>query len=130
MKRLYLDLNFIPIVEAFHHVTRSIKNTCFQKVIVGIGLEVENGARLSELLGQNKLFPFEACQIIEVGENTGRLDQMLINIADLFDRERELFIKRFTTMLEPALTLLVGLVVGVIAISMFLPMIDMISKLE
>jgi len=120
----------IPIVEAFNHVAGSIKNSCFQKIIINICLEVENGAKLSELLGQNKLFPLEASQMIEVGENTGRLDQMLISVADLFERERELFIKRFTTMLEPALTLFVGLVVGVIAISMFLPMIDMISKLE
>jgi len=120
----------IPIVEAFSHVAGSIKNVYFQKIIVGIGLEVENGAKLSELLLKNKLFPIEASQMIEVGENTGRLDQMLISVADLFERERELFIKRFTTMLEPALTLFVGLLVGLIAVSMFLPMIDMISKLE
>ena len=120
----------VPIIEALNHVVGSIKNICFRQTISELSLEIENGAKMSELLSKNKLFPLETSQMIAVGENTGRLDQMLLNVADLFERERELFIKRFTTMLEPALTLFVGLIVGLIAISMFMPMIDMISKLE
>ncbi len=120
----------VPIVEAFNHVVSSIKNVYFKEIVADLAVKVENGARLSELLSANKIFPRQTSQLVAVGENTGQLDQMLINVADLFERERELFIKRFTTLLEPGLTLFVGLVVGLIAVSMFLPMIDMISKLE
>jgi type II secretory pathway component PulF len=55
---------------------------------------------------------------------------MLLNISSFYEKEREVFIKRFTTLLEPTLTLAVGVLVGMIAIGMFLPMINMISKLQ
>jgi type IV pilus assembly protein PilC len=58
------------------------------------------------------------------------LAEMLLSIAGFFEKEKEIFIKRVTSMLEPALTLTVGVMVGVIALAVFLPMINMISSLQ
>jgi len=120
----------VPIIAALETILASIKNQTFKKIIMELKAEVENGARFSAVLVKQEIFPREACQMIEVGENSGQLDQMLLSVADFLERERDVFIKRFTSLLEPALTLFVGLVVGVIALAMFLPMIDMISKLQ
>jgi len=120
----------IPIVEALKTTIDSIKNRAFQKIVLEIKEAIENGERLSEVFSKYKIFPREAIQMISVGEGAGNLSQMLLSIADFYEKEREVFIKRFTSLLEPALTLFVGIIVGVIAISMFLPMINVISELQ
>jgi type IV pilus assembly protein PilC len=120
----------IPIVEALKTTAHSSRNLAFQNIIFNIKEGIENGIRLSEALSQHKIFPMESIQMLSVGENSGKLAEMLLSISDFYEKEREIAIKRFTTMLEPALTLVVGLVVGIIAIAMFLPMVNMISKLQ
>lgn len=120
----------IPIIEALNTAYRSSRNKAVQNIIINVKEEIENGVRLSEALAQHKMFPKESVQMLSVGENSGKLAEMLLSISDFYEKERETAIKRFTTMLEPAMTLIVGLVVGVIAIAMFLPMISMISRLQ
>ena len=120
----------IPIIEALQITHESAPNRAFKKIILEIKDAVESGERLSEVLSKYDLFPTEAAQMIAVGEGSGKLSEMLLSIAAFYEKERELFIKRFTTMLEPSLTLIVGIVVGIIALSMFLPMMDMVSKLQ
>jgi type II secretory pathway component PulF len=120
----------VPIKEALQITHESATNLAFKKIILEIKEAVESGERLSNTLPKYKIFPAEAAQMISVGEGSGKLAEMLQNIAGFYEKERELFIKRFTTMLEPSLTLIVGIVVGVIALSMFLPMMDMVSKLQ
>ena len=68
--------------------------------------------------------------MLKIGEKTGQLDQMLINIADFQAKEREVFLKRSVSLIEPAMTLTVGLLVGVVVLAMFLPMVNMISALQ
>ncbi|MFC1571103.1 type II secretion system F family protein [Candidatus Margulisiibacteriota bacterium] len=120
----------IPIVQALTTTANSSKNRAFQNIILEIKRAIEDGEKLSVAFAKYEIFPQEAIQMIAVGENSGTLAEMLLSIANFYEKEREVFIKRFTTMLEPALTLIVGLVVGIIAIAMFLPMINMISKLQ
>jgi type II secretory pathway component PulF len=85
---------------------------------------------MSAMLERYPVFPREAVQMVRVGENTGNLGQMLLGSANFYEKEQELFIKRCTVMLEPALTLFVGLVVAIIALAVFLPMVNMISRLQ
>lgn len=120
----------ISILDALKTTANSAKNRAFKQMIQNIKTDIENGEKISQSLSKNKLFPYEAVQMIAVGESSGTLGEMLLNISSFYEKERELFIKRFTSMLEPALTLFVGIIVGVIAISMFLPMINMISNLQ
>jgi type II secretory pathway component PulF len=120
----------ISIMEALGSTAGSLNNKAYQEIVYKIKDEVEDGERLSSAIAKHKIFPKNAIQMLKVGENSGKLGEMLINISSFYEKEKELFIKRFTAMLEPMLTLFVGIVVGVIAISMFLPMITMISKLQ
>jgi type IV pilus assembly protein PilC len=68
--------------------------------------------------------------MVVVGENSGQLPEILLGVAEFYEKEREVMIKRFVSLLEPTLTLVVGLVVGVVVLAMFLPMINMISRLQ
>lgn len=120
----------IPITEALSTTANSSRNMVFRQIVFEVKEAIENGERLSGSLSRYQIFPKEAIQMIAVGENSGTLDRMLLSISSFYEKEKEVFIKRFTTLLEPALTLFVGVVVGVIALAMFLPMINMISQLQ
>ncbi len=120
----------IPIRQALKTVESSARNVAFQRILSSVREAVENGERLGESFAKYSLFPREAIQMISVGESSSNLDQMLLNIAGYYENEREVFTKRCVSLLEPALTLLVGLLVGVIAIALFLPMMNVISAIN
>jgi type II secretory pathway component PulF len=119
-----------PIIEALTITAHSSRSIIFKKVIFLVKDGVENGESLSEQFAKSGFFAQEAIQMLKVGESSGRLGEMLSNISKFQSREREIALKRFTGMLEPAMTLSVGLVVGVVILAMFLPMINMISLLN
>ncbi|MFC1568573.1 type II secretion system F family protein, partial [Candidatus Margulisiibacteriota bacterium] len=120
----------VPIIEALNTTAASRSNRAFQNIILQVKEAVENGEKLSQALGQHQVFPGETVQMVSVGENSGKLDEILLGISEFYEKEKEVFIKRVTALLEPVLTLFVGLMVAVIAIAMFLPMVNMISGLK
>ena len=120
----------IAISDSLNTTLDAIKNSAFQAIFTKIKTMVEDGQKLSQALSPHAIFPKAAVQMVAVGEDSGNLSEMLLGIADFYEKERETFIKRFTTLLEPSLTLIVGLVVGLIALAMFLPMVNMISQLQ
>ena len=120
----------VPIIEALNTTIESVNNSCLKRRIAEIKHLIENGSKLSQAMASFAVFAREMIDMIEVGENSGQLAEMLINVADLYDREREHSIKRFTTLLEPVMTLVVGLMVGVIAVAMFMPLVNMISQMQ
>lgn len=119
-----------PIVEALTITAHSSRSSIFKKTIFSVKDGVENGESLSEQFKKSGFFAQEAIQMLKVGESSGRLGEMLSNVSRFQSRERELTLKRFTSLLEPVMTLSVGLVVGVVILAMFLPMINMISVLN
>jgi type IV pilus assembly protein PilC len=119
-----------PIIEALKITINSTKSPAMKNILLQAGEGVASGHKLSSLLEKGRAFPGEALQMLRIGENTGQLDQMLINIADFQAKEREVFLKRSVALIEPAMTLTVGLLVGVIVLAMFLPMVSMISSLQ
>lgn len=119
-----------PIVAALKITADSSKSRIFKDVILSSKTEIENGGRLYAAFAGKNFFPLDAVQMLQVGENSGQLDRMLSNIADFQAKERELFLKRITTLIEPAMTLIVGIVVGVVVLAMFLPLLNMVSSLQ
>jgi len=81
---------------------------------------VKEGERLSRPLGDTGIFPSLAIQMVTVGEETGRLDDMLIKIAENYEKVVRDLVKRFVSLLEPAMILLMGVMVGFIVISMLM----------
>jgi len=119
-----------PILAALDTLAGSIKDIEFHKVVGEVRGKIENGEKLSRAVEESGYFPAEVVQMLKVGESSGQLSDMLLSVADFKTREREENLKKLTSLIEPAMTLSVGLIVGFIVIAMFLPMVNMISNIN
>jgi type IV pilus assembly protein PilC len=119
-----------PIIEALKITAVSCGSFGLKQILQNTKEAVESGRSLSAAFEAENFFPADALQMLRVGESSGQLDQMLSSIADFQAREREVLLRRVTTLIEPAMTLGVGLVVGVVVLAMFLPLVNMVSGLQ
>ena len=125
-----LLINGIPMLEALDITAASVFSPGFRKLIIRGKEQVENGGSLSASFASSSLLPPEVNRMLTVGENTGRLGEMLANIADFQAKERELLLKRLTSLIEPAMTLAVGGVVALVAFAIFIPLVNMIATIK
>ncbi|WP_321531234.1 type II secretion system F family protein [uncultured Desulfuromonas sp.] len=110
----------IPILSSLQMVRGVLGNVVLSSSVKNVHAELKQGGTLSESLAATGFFPAMAIQMIAIGEETGRMDQMLVRIADMYDREIRVTIKSFTSLFEPLIILLMGLVIGAMVISMLL----------
>src|SRR5204863_9595655 len=90
----------------------------------------QRGATISEPLKESGVFPPMVVQMINVGEQTGGLDEMLSKIADFYDDEVDAAVTALTSILEPIMIVVMGVVIGGIVVAMYLPMFDMINAVH
>ncbi len=113
----------VPIVEALRVVEGTIGNEVVKDIIRRLILLIQEGEDMTSLLrSYPKIFPPLAVEMISVGEETGNLPQMLLDISDIYEEEIDLIVSSFTSVLEPFLIVFMGVIVGFIVISMFLPL--------
>lgn len=115
----------VPILQALTLVREIITNQAIAASLKIVYERVKEGDTLSLPLDQAGVFPPLAVQMIAVGEETGRLDDMLLKVADNYDKSVRNMIKRFVNLLEPAMILAMGLMVGFIVISMLMAVFSM-----
>jgi type II secretion system protein F len=108
----------VPILKALDLVRDTITNKVIADALIQVRDRVKEGDRLSKPLAATGAFPSLAIQMITVGEETGRLEQMLLRIADNYEKLLKNYVKRLISFLEPAMILVMGLVVALIVISM------------
>ena len=117
----------LPILQSLDIVSRVTDNRLISKAVKDIETDIRAGKSLSELMGQSHLFPPMVVQMVQVGEETGALDDMLEKVAQYYDQEVDYTIRNLTTSLEP---ILLGFIFGMVlflALAIFLPMWDIIS---
>ncbi len=110
----------VPILNAFQIVKGTLGSEKISGIIYSVREAARKGRGISESLRNSDIFPPIAVHMITVGEETGRLDEMLIKIADRFDIEVRTTVKRLLSLLEPALILIMGVLVGFIVIAMLI----------
>jgi len=115
----------VPPLPALQIVRNIVNNTLIAEVIDNAMEEIEAGASLATSLAQSRWFPPIVIQMISVGEQSGELENMLDKVADVYERETESKIMAMTSMLEPVMILVMGVVVGFIVISILLPIFEM-----
>lgn len=115
----------VPLLTALSIVKNVVNNRLIADAVQKAGKEVEEGQNLSAALSKSEFCPAIAVQMISVGEQSGTLEAMLFKIADSFETEVESDIMMMTSMLEPAMILIMGLMVGFIVISILLPIFEM-----
>jgi general secretion pathway protein F len=95
-----------------------VENQMIGRALKEVRVGVREGQGIAGPLGRSGVFPTLALQMVSVGEETGRLDEMLMRVAEYYERDSYNQIKRLTSLLEPALILVMGLLVGFVVISM------------
>lgn len=116
-------LNTLQILE------RLLDNVVVKRAMREAIIGVERGQGISVPLGEHKVFPKMLLQMIQVGEETGNLETILVQLADYYDREVNFAVASFTKLLEPMMMLVLGVVVLFILMSIYLPMMQMVSAI-
>lgn len=111
----------VPIIGALDATADAMDWRAMRAATESLQEEISRGRRLREAMSKNALFPPMLLQVVGVGEESGTLDEMLIRAAELLDRQIDAAVKRLLTLMEPALTLVLGAVVGVILIALYMP---------
>jgi type IV pilus assembly protein PilC len=119
----------VPILEGLDITARTSGNAVVEKAISETRKAVEAGRSLVEPLKETDVFPGMVTQMIGVGEQTGAMDAMLQKIADFYEDEVDAAVKDMLTAIEPIMIVVLGVVVGGVVISMYLPLFSLISKL-
>jgi len=117
----------VPILTALDIVKGSVGNSAMAIVIDNIRNSVRQGGRVYEQIELSGMFPKMVSKMINVGENSGSLDKMLMKVSDFYDNEVETEIKGLTSVIEPLMIVVMGIIIGVIVLSVMLPMFDMMK---
>jgi len=120
----------ISLVPALQMTAEAMSNQRVRAMILTATGRVKEGASLSQAFGEMRLMPKMALEMIAVGEATGALEEMLLQVADFHEDELDLYLTRITTWVEPALLLLMGGVVAIILIAMYLPIFHLAGAIR
>jgi type IV pilus assembly protein PilC len=117
----------VAILEALDIVAKTAGNKTIEKAIYNVRSAISEGRTMAEPLTESGVFPSMVCQMIAVGESTGALDAMLTKIADFYDEEVDQAVENLTSLIEPFMLVFLGVTIGGLVISMYLPIFKMAS---
>ena len=118
----------VPMLESMKITSSTSGNVIVEDYIMQARSMVAEGSSLRDSLKEKGRFPFMMIQMVGVGEATGTLDEMLTKLADFYDEEVEYSVANLLSILEPILLIFVGLLVGTLVVSMYLPIFDLMNK--
>jgi type IV pilus assembly protein PilC len=117
----------VPILDGLTIVSKTAGNKTVEIAILNARVSIREGETIAEPLSRSGVFPPMVTQMISVGESTGALDSMLSKIADFYEEEVDMAVANLTSLMEPFLMIFLGIVIGGIVISMYLPIFRMAS---
>lgn len=120
----------VPIIQAIEITGKTAGNAVVEQSMADVIASVKSGGTISEPLQSSRVFPPMVSHMVGVGEETGALDTMLTKIADFYEDEVEASVKALTSIMEPVMIILVGGIVGVIVISMYLPLFSVYNSIK
>jgi type IV pilus assembly protein PilC len=120
----------VPILEGLDITAKTSGNAILEDVIYQLRARIEEGGTMADPMKTSGFFPPMVTQMVSVGESTGELDTMLVKVADYYEEEVDVVVANLLTILEPILMVFLGVVVGGIVISMYLPLFKLIKLLS
>ena len=120
----------IPLVNAIDVSARSIRNQYMAHELRSAAQQVREGRALASAMSDSGAFPDVAIKMVEVGESTGALQEMLNSLADFYDEEIETNLGRFVTLVEPILLIVMGLVIAGLLLSLYMPLFNLSNALR
>ncbi|MFP6683609.1 MAG: type II secretion system F family protein, partial [Polyangiaceae bacterium] len=120
----------VPVLDALEIVAKSAGNVIIEEGLLYARERISEGRNLADPLAEMKVFPGMVVQMVGVGEQTGALDQMLNKIADFYEEETDIAVAALTSMLEPIMMVFIGGIVGVVLVSMYLPIFELAGNIK
>jgi type IV pilus assembly protein PilC len=120
----------VDIIKALEITGQTAGNWVIEEALNDVRVRVHEGVPIAQPLIENAIFPPMVAQMVKIGEETGELEKMLGKIADFYEDEVDASIQSLTSIIEPLMMILVGLMVGVIIIAMYMPMFKMLTLLQ
>ena len=120
----------VPVLQALNIVKETVGNEVISKAVVTIHDAVKEGENMAPPIASSKVFPPMVVSMVEVGEETGALPDMLMKIADSYDDDVDNAVAAMTSIIEPLLIIFLAVVVGTIVIALFMPLVSIIGGLS
>ena len=120
----------VPILDALDIVAKTSGNVVIEEGLLYARARISEGKNMADPLGELKVFPGMVVQMVAVGEQTGALDTMLNKIADFYEEEVDVAVSSLTSLIEPLLMVVVGGLVGIVLVSMYLPIFELAGKIR
>ncbi|HEX9774951.1 MAG TPA: type II secretion system F family protein [Actinomycetota bacterium] len=120
----------VPILAALEIVRETVNNHVLATAIRDVGASVQQGTALAKPLENHKVFPPMVVQMMQVGEETGALDEMLEKIAEFYDQEVDAAVESLTSLIEPILVAVMGATVGGMVVALYMPMFNIINLIK
>ena len=117
----------IPLVNALDVTSRSLSNQYMAAELMSAAQQVREGRALATAMQDSGAFPDVSIKMVEVGESTGALQEMLNSLADFYDEEIETEIGRFITLIEPVLLVIMGVVIAAVVLALYMPLFELSS---
>ena len=105
----------------------SSPNKILEEEVSSLLNAIKKGKSINKALNKSSIFPLMVTQMISVGEETARLDDMLKQVALLYEEELDMMVEGLTTVIEPVLIVFIGLIIGVIIVALYLPIFEMVN---
>jgi type IV pilus assembly protein PilC len=118
----------VSLINALRIVSEAIESVNYRDSLEEVAKKVEKGVPMSQALSANEIFPPILYQMASVGEETGKLDEILLKLSVYFESESEQAVKNLTTALEPAIMIILGLSVGVMVVAIIMPIYSLTSQ--
>ena len=131
--RIYSSLlrSGVPILEALNIISRTLTNFYYKKALVKAAESIQKGVNLSKVFYEEKIiFPIMVPQLIEVGEETGKTETILLKLAEFYEKEVDQKTKNMSSIIEPVLMIIIGSAVGFFAISILQPMYSVMGSIK
>jgi type IV pilus assembly protein PilC len=120
----------VDIIKALEITGQTSGNWVIEEALAGVRNRVHEGVPIAQPLVENDVFPPMVAQMVKIGEETGELEKMLAKIADFYEDEVDASVQSLTSIVEPIMMIGVGIMVGIVIISMYLPMFKMLTLVK
>lgn len=118
------------VLEALEVTARAVGNVVYEDVLHDAAKQVENGKQLSTIISKSDLFPPIVAQMLSVGEETGQTDVVLVKVADFYEEEVDVAIDGISSVIEPVMIVLMGGVIGLVAVGVMMPIAGLASSVK
>jgi type IV pilus assembly protein PilC len=118
------------ILDALQIASRTVPNAVLRRAVDTMGTEVRNGRGIAACMSEHSIFPAMVVQMVDVGEESGKLDAMLDKVAEYYEQRVQASVDAITSLIEPVLLVFMGVTVGGMVIALYLPMFEIINVVK